>query len=194
MPAQVPLQPCGATLAYSYFSGYLKIFMSNLKDDIIEEFCSENNIDKLHPEMIVLIPDKCNPPSKISDYDPQNIHYIGKIRTYADASGTINRPYDADVYKITQKESSIFVMLSIPASLLTIHKMQMDPYIFFTDEAKRLSRTQFIFSLDSFLALNNQENVNIMTISSTVPQPDLSKKIFDHIMRDCDEPNERILL
>jgi hypothetical protein len=178
MATPVLLQPCGGTLAYSYFTGYLEVFLSNLSDSAIKNFCLEKNIDALHGEMVILVPENCKPPTRLSDYDPENIEQIGNIKIHADVSGVVGRPYAADVYKINHKGSAIYAMMSAPASLVTIYKMLHNKFLLVDECDAKVAREHFMTTLNSFLVLNSLINFKIIPVSTEVLQGGLAEKIF----------------
>jgi hypothetical protein len=154
------------------------VFLSNLNGGAIEKFCTEKNIEGLHKEMVILVPENCKPPQRLSDYDPENIEQIGNIKIHADVSGVLGRPYAADVYKITHEGSVVYTMMSAPASLLTIHKMRDSKFLLVDDHDAQVAREQFMTTLNSFLLFNRLINFKIIPVSNEEFQGGLAEKIF----------------
>lgn len=174
--------PCGSTLAYSYAEGYLKLLLPKLDTHVLDEFSSKHQISKVYPKMLVLIPNNCNPPTNFVLYDSHNIHHVGKIRFNINVSGTIQRPYDVDVFKITHNGSSVYAMVSIPANIITIHKMMMDANVACSESDMRLAREKFSTALKTLISVYDINRSEVLSISGMLPNTTLSKMLYLHIM------------
>merc|ERR1712105_58565 len=128
--------------------------------------------------MVVLIPENCNTPTRLSDYDSGNIEQIGTIKTLATVSGMVGRPYGADVYRITHEGSSVHAMVSAPASLLTIYKMLHSKFLLVDACDADAAREEFMHTLNSFLLLNRLNNFKIIPVGEAAFQDGLGEKIF----------------
>jgi hypothetical protein len=177
MSGVVLLRPCGGTLAYSYFSGYMEILLGNITKNNIEDFCGKHKIE-LQSKIVILIPENCQPPVKLDDYDSENIEHFGQMLIYADVGGIRNRAYGVDVFKITFDGDSIYVMMNSPASLVTIHKMKEYRHMRIEREDVEKAKEEFMSALNSLILLDGHENFEIIRVTDDNNKVKLGEKIY----------------
>ena len=177
MPSLQTDGPCGATLAFSYFKGYLDKLMTGINQELLKEFSNYHDIPYLHNKLIILLPRNCYNASNIVSYDVTSINKVGRIRVHKDVSGMTKRPYDVDVLSVTHNQTTVYAMFSMPASLITIYEMCVDLNM----DKIEASYDKFYEMLQELIYSKWEDKVQIIPIKGTVPDFDIAKDIHEAV-------------
>ena len=178
MPSLQTDGPCGATLAFSYFKGYLDKLMTEINEELLEEFSNYHDIPHLHDKLIILLPRNCYNASNIVSYDVTSINKVGRIRVHKDVSGMTKRPYDVDVLSVTHNQTTVYAMFSMPASLITIYEMCADLNM----DKIEASYDKFYEMLQELTYSKWGEKVQIVPTTGKIPDYNIAKDLHEVVL------------
>ncbi|XP_014670249.1 PREDICTED: stimulator of interferon genes protein-like [Priapulus caudatus] len=116
----------GDGLAYSYYSGFLKIVLPELSNGIDSSEDGKWKDTIVSKKLLILVPESGELPSLLQDVD-ENISFEGKIQiVQADVAGTPQRPYSNNIYKAKINDKEIIFVADMPANLNTLRDMVAD--------------------------------------------------------------------
>lgn len=176
--------PCGMTLAYSYIEGYINLITKNIDETTLEEFSAKQRIGNVYHKILVMIPRNGILPNDFVLYDSDKISRVGRLRIHINISGTIKRPYDIDIYKISFENKNVFAMISLPANIVTITKMIQDEDLMCDETDREKALDVFICSLRNMIERKDIKNVDILPISGVIPDKALCERIYYHISKN----------
>ncbi|XP_071962929.1 stimulator of interferon genes protein 3-like [Antedon mediterranea] len=153
-------------LAWSYFTGYLKIILNDLKQTVENDVRWKQKLENktLKCVFYAIVPLNCKVPADLIEYK-EGITRVGELQPVSKNRAGMKREYTIPVYKIEKKnnEPPFFVICGYVTIIDTL--FEMTNFIKFEEKKREEQCLLFIRTLQELIDDNCEEKCEIVTLS-----------------------------